>query len=641
VSFLESTQTLLTAQQSALSHDQRIDTLNLRSVQRGVPSLPLADVLVSAKATLTIDGASTLELGIDDPAWLIEGSGLLDPDDNGRMQGVDITVDALPFRLAKASRSGDGILTLTFEDMVVQLLRAHRSALAASRGSMTRGQFIEKLVREVKTRAIPFFSPEKGTKQAVELPDYPDAKPSQGETGFDKGARLNVKGWNGSHVLDAAQMRVAATALGTAQQEGAKEKATMALLEALIVEAPFFSNPTGGDATSAGPLQLLSSHLGGSLSTHGGRRDTALVCRMFLKDGFSGKGGAIELAKAHPEWTAGQVAQACQGSAFPSRYDDSRAGARTVLAAYGGADGAGADEVVATKAYQFQRKKGESSWSCGVRLAEEVAWRFFTAGGVVWFVSDDYLVTKPASLIISGPDDAGILARPSYDWDHGKLAGNVELRVAANRWAVRPGEVVTVQNMGPVAGRWIVHTVVVDLFDATAVDITLVKPLAPKKEPAAELTTTNTDETSGPAGAARAVKWARSKLGHFAEEFGANRGSELDTLEKKFGMTGQPWCAMFATTAAERGGAPAAVRTAAVVTIRQWATEGSHGFTKGFRATPKPGDLMCFDTHHVGLVEKVSGDKIGTIEGNTSANKVARLTRDKSEGDFARPDYPT
>jgi hypothetical protein len=48
---------------------------------------------------------------------------------------------------------------------------------------------------------------------------------------------------------------------------------------------------------------------------------------------------------------------------------------------------------------------------------------------------------------------------------------------------------------------------------------------------------------------------------------------------------------------------------------------------------------MCFGSAHVALVEKVEGAKVATIEGNTSANQVARGTRGANEGDIVRPAY--
>ncbi|MDN3293811.1 hypothetical protein QWM81_07095 [Streptomyces ficellus] len=40
---------------------------------------------------------------------------------------------------------------------------------------------------------------------------------------------------------------------------------------------------------------------------------------------------AVETERAHPEWTAGQVAQGVQRSAFPERYDQAEAKARALI----------------------------------------------------------------------------------------------------------------------------------------------------------------------------------------------------------------------------------------------------------------------------------------------------------------------
>jgi hypothetical protein len=65
---------LLVAQQANLSHNERIDTLSLQSLAKPArgkrkPKLDIGGSLVSAQVTLTIEGASTLTLGIHDPDW--------------------------------------------------------------------------------------------------------------------------------------------------------------------------------------------------------------------------------------------------------------------------------------------------------------------------------------------------------------------------------------------------------------------------------------------------------------------------------------------------------------------------------------------------------------------------------------------
>jgi hypothetical protein len=625
---------LLRAQQAALAQDQLVDRVFLNPVKRLVPNLPVAERLIDARATLTMDGASTLELTIYDPEWLVEESGLLELNDDGRIDALDVVLDTLVFRLAEVKREDPDELQLIFEDRAVQLLREHTKPMTASRGSTTRAKFVEKMVGEVRAHPIPFYSPQKGVKQRVAAVDVPSAAPERGDSGFDPGTRLTLKQWDGSQqLLDPDQMRTAATALGVASETDAGDKATLALAEAMIVEAPMFSNPEGGEGTSSGPLQLTDAHLNGSTSKRGGRRDVDLVTRLFLTKGFRGRGGAIDIAREHPDWTAGRVAQEVQGSAFPDRYDAVRDSAKKVIAAFNKGDqsGSASDPVLHVTAYQFtrgQNGKHESSWDAALRLAEEVNWRFFVAGGVAAFVSDDRLILNPAAVVLHGPTDDGLLERPTYDWDHEKPAGETEVKLSANRWAIRPGGVwALLGKFGPVAGRWLVHTAEID-------------PLAAHKEPAPDVTqgTSGKATPAATSGAAQTLKWARSKIGHFKEEFGNNRGAELDKLEATFNMSGEPWCAIFATTAVAQAVGDRC-KTAAVAQIRAWAAEGSHGYQKGFRASPKPGDLLCYGTEHVGLVEKVNGDSLTTIEGNTSANKVARRTVLAAAGDLVRPDY--
>jgi hypothetical protein len=51
------------------------------------------------------------------------------------------------------------------------------------------------------------------------------------------------------------------------------------------------------------------------------RRDVPWVIAYFLEHGYYGYGGAIAIARAHPDWSPGQVAQAVQGSGRPWAYE--------------------------------------------------------------------------------------------------------------------------------------------------------------------------------------------------------------------------------------------------------------------------------------------------------------------------------
>lgn len=132
------------------------------------------------------------------------------------------------------------------------------------------------------------------------------------------------------------------------------------------------------------------------------------------------------------------------------------------------------------------------------------------------------------------------------------------------------------------------------------------------------------------------LSWARSMVGHFKESTGQNTGPELDKLQKDFGMRAAAWCAMFATTALVKAGAPKELKSASVAQLRGWAQAGTHGFERGVKSKGRAGDLMAWGNNHIAVVEKIVKGVVHTIEGNTSSGKVARRTRSMSSGDFFR-----
>jgi hypothetical protein len=141
-------------------------------------------------------------------------------------------------------------------------------------------------------------------------------------------------------------------------------------------------------------------------------------------------------------------------------------------------------------------------------------------------------------------------------------------------------------------------------------------------------------------GAGAAVAFAQSRVGQYREDAGSNRGGQLDTLQRRFGMSGQPWCAMFTSVAVTRGGAPKVARTASVAVVREQVTSGKGGYERGFKGRARAGDLWLRGNAHVGLVESVDEDgTIHTIEGNTGSGEVARRTHRPGEGQVARPRY--
>jgi|tagenome__1003787_1003787.scaffolds.fasta_scaffold20987826_6 hypothetical protein len=450
--------------------------------------IAIVDAIVGGELERTIEGASTLTIDVHDPHRLLIRSSSLS-------RAIDLQYAGVWFRLVKIAKSGDTV-TLTFEDRDVAYLRTHRKARKVSRNTMTRAQFVRSLVREVKENRIEFFSPEVNERQPIGKSSE-DAKPRKRTTkdrdtakqkGLASGARLTVKGENAGD----DQRRNGERCLDVADTLKAGAKATKALIVAVIQESQI-QNLSYGHSSSVGILQLLDIH--GSVSL---RRDVEYVVRLFLTKGFTGKGGAMELARAHPSWDAADVAATVQGNAQGARdYRPWLQEADRWLGAYGGASGTDSggttDTTVTRKKYEFARGvpgKSEDSWTAIQRLATEVQWRAFMDAGTLYFISEDRLLAARARYVISEDDDGinGI----DFDIDQGKVSGEVRVSVRTEVFDIPVGSVVAIEDMGICNGRWLVATVRQPLFEAEA-EVTL-KALTPKlPEPAPESITKTTE----------------------------------------------------------------------------------------------------------------------------------------------------
>lgn len=112
------------------------------------------------------------------------------------------------------------------------------------------------------------------------------------------------------------------------------------------------------------------------------------------------------------------------------------------------------------------------------------------------------------------------------------------------------------------------------------------------------------------------------------------QGRNLTKYGKWYGMNGAAWCHMFVSWCANQAGVSTTIvpKTASTSAGMAWFKKKGIFRYKG-KYTPKRGDIVYFKTgrSHVGIVEKVSGSTLHTIEGNTS-DKVARRTYPLSHG---------
>jgi hypothetical protein len=472
---------------AGMADDLDLDRLIFNWVNDKVPDVDVRGAITGITIERTIEGASSIEVTLRDPdgrifagsrMWVPKvkrdkhgrpsveydyyGTRVTTPNERGRAMEIDL--DGIVFRLVKVGKTADD-LTLTFEDRVIYWLRRKKGEKRTPRKRVTRAQFVLGLLREIKSERVRFVCPELNLKQPIDS-----------GTKHTRGSTANKSG----------------RCLGVADTFNASAKATLALAEACIVESGFRNLPYG-DSSSVGVLQLLDIH--GSKTT---RLNVEWCVRKFLHDGFTGRGGAMTLAKAHPSWSAGQIAQACQGSAFPDRYDQTHREAVKWVAAYGGSgadipESSAAGRTTRYKSYQFAREKDEDSWTAIQRLASEVGWRCFMMGHSLYYMSEEDLFRRKPQYVVKPADPAVISL--DYDVDWGKPVSEARLSVVAGRWKAPPGEPVIVEGFGPPDGRWLVVSWRRNYF-SPIVEITIRQPGREGMEPAPE-STTSTAGTSG------------------------------------------------------------------------------------------------------------------------------------------------
>jgi peptidoglycan DL-endopeptidase CwlO len=127
----------------------------------------------------------------------------------------------------------------------------------------------------------------------------------------------------------------------------------------------------------------------------------------------------------------------------------------------------------------------------------------------------------------------------------------------------------------------------------------------------------------------RVVDRARSQLGYREGPGNTN----------KYGPTG-PWCANFATWAWQKSGVDIGILPF-TGDVYDWGREHGLAYGKDNLDQARPGDVLLFGTGpqspqtstHIGIVEKVDGNQVTLIEGN-SADQVRRVTHTLSSATF-------
>jgi hypothetical protein len=435
---------------------------------------------------LSMESTLAVTIAVHDQRRQLRRSGILDRDKNGKLDAaIEIMLDGIPYRLADVRKAGD-VFTLGWVDRVVARMQTARGPLKPA-GNADHIAFAQTLC---KRSGVPFVTPngvaviKSGSaldekRQRAEADDRRErgmpafsAAPLTGGGPFGTGQLASVEDLAKANAdADAAvraltaddltvkgdkatpeQIRNMEVVMGVATALGAGQKATLALVEACIVESRFV-NLKSGDRDSEGILQVRVSLHGRDVA-----RSVSRSCTLFLTTGFTGRGGAIDLASAHADWKAGTVAQTVQGSAHPERYDTWRKEAVAIIAAYGGLDAIGGSSGASRAGALVQRgtaeDPNEDSWTALVRIGQAKGYRAFALRGRVYYAREQDLVKSRARAILT-EGDPGI---DYIDWEVSprKRVNTATVSCRASLWAVPPGAAVIIKGEGVADGRWLV-----------------------------------------------------------------------------------------------------------------------------------------------------------------------------------------
>lgn len=480
-------QSRLSDQLETLNTDIDLSSLNLGDA--GKASFPLLESIVSADIARTIEGASTLTIVANDRDRTLLQSGYLG-------DKLDVNVDGLWFRMTSISKSGNQI-TLIFEDREVALLRTYPKQgdphtylliLAAKYGLRTRFKFAERLIADVKETQIRFVCP--GLTEAALFTGDPasDTALNRGH-GFPTAAPITVKG----KTATANQRANIETVLQTGDAMGASTKVLIAAVAVVTQESTARTSATNGDHVGL----FQQSAAAGWPATRDPEADATAFFEAAIGEDHKIPGSSIA-----------DLAEGVQISGEPALYaqwvDEAR---QTVELYLGGTLTLPSTTALDPNKGQFTRGtlesltaalrkhktivKGpggnkvavrEDDWTCLQRLASEIGWRCFCVSGTIYFTSDEHLFLSKVMMTLSEESD-GVDA---IDFDYTQRTRNAQVTVTcrADRWQAPPGTVVSIEDMGPASGRWLVTAIGRSLFNP-ATTITLKKPQPTLPESAA------------------------------------------------------------------------------------------------------------------------------------------------------------
>ena len=131
----------------------------------------------------------------------------------------------------------------------------------------------------------------------------------------------------------------------------------------------------------------------------------------------------------------------------------------------------------------------EDSWTCLVRLAATAGWRVWEYNNTIYFGSDPFWLTYFASYATLQEFTPQVM-NIDGSFDYGQPFGNATVTAMTDYVSFPVGSPVTITNLGPFNGVWIINDMQRDLYNPEAT-VTLMIPMTP-----AELIATTTANDS-------------------------------------------------------------------------------------------------------------------------------------------------
>lgn len=431
----------------------------------------IGEAVAEATLTRTINGASTLVLVVFDPSpkRRFLNSPLLE-------EAHELILDGLRWKLVKVSNRGlNEPIELTYEPLIVYLLKQLKGPHKAFRDQMTRAEFCQARAYEARPRPR-FIAPELHVVQDIGDPKEGRKRQQEAKEARGKGIGINPVDLEIAGTSPTKQQAdILDRMLRVAEAMGANTK----VMEAVVV--------TVIDESFVGKLSPNLMEQEPFTNPNDDDTNPEDAAKGFL-EGWNGGVGAIEYNRQHPEAGVAEICTAVQknrdGAAPYERFLDE---GREWVAAYGGGSEA---KTVDTRRYAYQQGKKESNWKVMNRLANEVNWRCFESAAWIYFLNEETLLRSPRRMLVS--DSAPGIVDTTFDYDVGKEVQTLTVTAQAKVWGAPPGSVAMVRRHGPADGLYVVQQIETKPSGRRGeAAITLKKPTEPLPEPSPQRTTSS------------------------------------------------------------------------------------------------------------------------------------------------------